>query len=360
MNYSMIVACILLMLPLLPLPAFCPTVEEAAEPEYHRGYGPVVINEFMYDPSDGLGDDEDFEWIELYNFSDTKVSLESWSINGIRLDGVIRENDFFVVARQDTSDPDDDGDYFSAHYNRENGYKIFSPVFDARGQNLGLRNEEGRILLCDAEGEYVDRVVYDRSMGADGNGSSLEKFVSFEPPDLVDVVPGEPEILLTSPGGDFRLFVPDSASESKGDNARWGESRPGWRFGSPTTRNSYFPVRMKVELNGAEFCPGDTFHVNTRFVNNYPGDIEFGIWRALATRSGRELIRSRKDRIFLEAGETLSLENEWIVPLLLPPGAYIYKEIIGRSEDSAAPEVEEFSVSSQDDPLPDFTSNPLF
>jgi len=158
--------------------------------------GPVVITEIMYHPTDPCAgdpleyEDDDFEFIELYNLSDSPVTLESWDnekgifvpwwIRGVGYQfppgTTIPPHGFLVVARNPAA--------FTHRYG----------ALPGGAQPLGpcgkLQNGGEQVQLCkpgdeklDAPGEYyairVDRLEYDDKdpwpENADGLGYSLTR-----------------------------------------------------------------------------------------------------------------------------------------------------------------------------------------
>ena len=121
----------------------------------------VKINEIMYNPSTEQGDDSDMEWIELYNNDTEAINISGWTIDGKQIaDMVMAPGDYVVLARNKTA--------FDAYYGA-----LQCPVIDV---TLGLNNDPGdTIVLSNSTGAEVDNVTYNASLGADGNGKTLER-----------------------------------------------------------------------------------------------------------------------------------------------------------------------------------------
>ena len=121
--------------------------------------GDVKINEIMYNPS--TGDDSDMEWIELYNNDAEAVNISDWTVDNNSIsDNVMQPGDYVVLARNKTAFED----YYGA---------LSCSVIEVR---LGLTNDPGdTIVLCNLTGAEVDNVTYNASLGADGNGKTLER-----------------------------------------------------------------------------------------------------------------------------------------------------------------------------------------
>lgn len=125
----------------------------------------VVINEIMYHPP---GDRDDWQYVELYNPSSSRVDISSWSFaKGIRYvfprPTEIPGNGFVVVCR--------DPKAFQMH---------FGAGATALGPFTGRLKHKGETLeLVDARHQLVDAVTYESQspwpLGATGYGASLER-----------------------------------------------------------------------------------------------------------------------------------------------------------------------------------------
>ncbi|RMF55519.1 lamin tail domain-containing protein [Candidatus Woesearchaeota archaeon] len=131
----------------------------------------LIINEIMYNPSTDIGDDSDLEWIELYN-NGTNLSLELWHLEAgtktTHFNLTLENNTYLVIARELVDGDDSDNMSFSDYYNITNSTNI-----TAIQGNISLNNQNGEILLY-YNGTLNLSVQYDSSIGADGNGFSLE------------------------------------------------------------------------------------------------------------------------------------------------------------------------------------------
>lgn len=138
--------------------------------------GDLVLSELMYDPDGAtLGDDDDMEWIELYNASGETQSLHGMTLedpnNMLILQGyLLGPGEFAVVAAN--------AEEFEAVY----GEGV--PLVGWSGSWTKMSNSGDIIVLRDAEGVLMDSVAYSDEWGtpegadsspADGDGSSLEK-----------------------------------------------------------------------------------------------------------------------------------------------------------------------------------------
>lgn len=138
----------------------------------------VIINEIMYNPTQN----ENYnEWVELFNPSGSSVSLEGWALcnNNIvpgyvdksgnlhQESGSILESHAYAVITDGGS-----GTEVYANFNVDPA----SIAVHVDGSSLcgGLTNA-GRTIELKNQGQIVDSVTYSSSLGANGNGKSLEK-----------------------------------------------------------------------------------------------------------------------------------------------------------------------------------------
>ncbi len=124
----------------------------------------VVINEVMYDVS---GTDTGREWIEVYNSGSESVDLSAWKL-------FEANTNHKLTALGDTNLPAggyaifvDNSDKFLADYPSFNGL-IFDSVFS-------LSNTGETLILRNINNIDVDTFTYDGSLGANGDGGSLQK-----------------------------------------------------------------------------------------------------------------------------------------------------------------------------------------
>ena len=123
----------------------------------------VIINEIMYNPS---GADADHEWVEIYN-NDENINLEDWRFfeggtpHRLSLvhgdDMIISEEEYVIIA--------DNAETFLQDYENYEG-----TVLDS---TFSLSNAGEYIALKDPDGNIVDEVDYNSSLGANENGMSL-------------------------------------------------------------------------------------------------------------------------------------------------------------------------------------------
>jgi len=123
----------------------------------------VVINEIMYNP-----EDNDVEWVELYNKAEQPIDISQWYIidNDVDHQPVIIPENTLLSGRNYYTVVIDGGPYIP-----------FSPGFVASGL-FGLSNSGDAVNLYDSQHYERDKVVYqDQSPWpklADGEGFTLE------------------------------------------------------------------------------------------------------------------------------------------------------------------------------------------
>jgi len=122
------------------------------------------VTEIMYDVS---GTDTKHEWIEVYNDSDSDIDITDWvfsegGTNHIltpQSTGVIAKNGYAVIA--------DNATVF------QSDYPLFQGVlFDS---SFSLSNTGEELSIKDGEGNVMDSLTYDVSIGANGDGLSLQR-----------------------------------------------------------------------------------------------------------------------------------------------------------------------------------------
>ncbi len=142
--------------------------------------GPIVINEVNYNPPREFGSDDDFEFVELLNRTDSPVDVGGWSLDddssnpqfGIPSGTVLPAGGFLVLAR-------------NAAAMRER-YGSGLPVIG--NVSFPLSNGGDVIRLFNPAGELVDRLEYGDDLPwdplADAEGSTLERISATE--DITD------------------------------------------------------------------------------------------------------------------------------------------------------------------------------
>lgn len=169
----------------------------------------IVINEIMYNPAYELGNDADYEYLELYNNSGFAVDLGGWSLTNaisytFEAGTTIADGGYLVVAIKP--------DTIISHYGISNVVGPFSGALNNTGE---------AIVLLDTEGAIADSVTYaDGGLWPtepDGGGPSLElldpnldnslpenwaaSLVNDGTPGMANSVLGAELLTLTAPNG---------------------------------------------------------------------------------------------------------------------------------------------------------------
>lgn len=126
----------------------------------------LSITEIMYDAE---GTDSGREWIEIYNQTGGDIDITQYkfvensashSINKVSQDGIVENNTYIIIA--------ENPEKFSIDFpdvKKEAIYDASFSLSNSVGENLYLK---------DPSGEIVFSVTYDVSLGAKGNGQSLQ------------------------------------------------------------------------------------------------------------------------------------------------------------------------------------------
>ncbi|MFP4469127.1 MAG: lamin tail domain-containing protein [Bacteroidales bacterium] len=238
----------------------------------------IVINEIMYNPPPELGNDDYWEYLEIYNNENETVDLSNWYFsNGIEFTfepgTVIGAGEYLVIARV----PDSIASF----------YGITNLVGPFAGG--ALNNGGETVELADAAGNQIDIVIYSDNAPwptePDGNGPSLS---------LLD-----PEL-------------DNNVAEN------WAASFQ--NFGTPGELNfPAEPVLTVVYPNGGEyFQQGETYDITWSYLN-FDGDIKI------------ELINGGST-VLADAVDVSLGEWTWLVPAGQPTGDQ-YKIKISDAED---------------------------
>lgn len=163
----------------------------------------LAINEVLYDP-DGMGDDADGEWVELYNAGEQPISLSGWSLaDATSADDLpavsVGPREFVTIAPSDS---------IRQHY------PGFAGTLVVLGGRIGnaLGNDGDRLVLRDPSGAIADAVSWgkDTTVLAPAipdvpSGHSIERQVAGADSDLAsDFVDNE----RPTPGRAFEPRVP--------------------------------------------------------------------------------------------------------------------------------------------------------
>ena len=130
----------------------------------------IVINEIMYNSPD-----EDVEFVELYNNSNTAVNVNNWYIlddnddhDPCTLQGILDPGDYLIIA----------GDKTKFHAKYHGAITVNVNDYDTGNDAWALGNGGDSVRLYNSAGQLHDIVVYsdggDWPGSADGDGPSLE------------------------------------------------------------------------------------------------------------------------------------------------------------------------------------------
>ena len=120
----------------------------------------VVFNEIHYNPASSQGDDNAYEFLELYNYGSSDVDISGWTLsNGLS----------YTIPNSTTLNA---GSYLVLAVDNSN----YAGSLD--WGSGGLSNGGEQITLSDGSSNVIDDLTYDDNStwgsGADGSGSSLE------------------------------------------------------------------------------------------------------------------------------------------------------------------------------------------
>src|SRR3989338_11495697 len=131
-------------------------------------FASVIINEIMYDVS---GTDSGREWVEVYNSGSDSVDLTGWKF----LESVGASNHGLSVVSGSLTIS---ANGFAVISNDTTKFLLDWPVFSGnllKASFASFNNTSGTLLLKDNTGTVIDQTTYDSSLGASGDGNSLQK-----------------------------------------------------------------------------------------------------------------------------------------------------------------------------------------
>ena len=142
----------------------------------------IVINEIMYNP---VPSDTYNEWIELYNNGTDSVSLENWKLCDKEIhsgyidrdrDGALYRNASIIIPPGGYALITDGSSGTEVYDNFTVSETALALHVDAASICTGLTNTDGKpIELTDSSGTLIEIITYNPSLGASGNGKSLER-----------------------------------------------------------------------------------------------------------------------------------------------------------------------------------------
>lgn len=143
----------------------------------------LVINEIHFNPPTPI-DDNDGEFLELYNELDIPVDLTGYSIGGITasLNGIINSREFLVLSSEPVDDSDTDTYSFESLYGNGDGILSEFP-FQVIKFTGSLANTGEPLTIYRPGGEIVESYNYIFFLDsiADGGGFSLERINPYMP-----------------------------------------------------------------------------------------------------------------------------------------------------------------------------------
>ena len=131
----------------------------------NTAFANIVVNEIMYDLD---GSDDGREWVEIFNGGSEQTDLSGWkfyendtnhSLNLIQGGSIIQPGGYAVIV--------DNSDKFLADWLGFSGM-----IFDS---SFSLKNTSESLSIRNGELNDIDQVVYNPSLGAGGDGNSLQK-----------------------------------------------------------------------------------------------------------------------------------------------------------------------------------------
>ena len=130
------------------------TVQPAVE-------GALVLSEVLYDPNAGIGSETPYEWVEIYNGTNSNVDLSGYSLSDaagsdLLPEGLILEaGEYLVVAASSTA---------VASVTLPEG-AVLVVLNSSIGSN-GLGNTGDRVVLADAQAQSIDSVSWGTDVSA--------------------------------------------------------------------------------------------------------------------------------------------------------------------------------------------------
>ena len=282
---------------------------------------PIIINEIMYDLE---GADPGYEWIEIKNISSEPVDLTNWKFNdgsssnhilnsppknGGQGSLIIPSGGFAIFA--------DKADLFLSTHPNFSGIVIDT--------TMSLTNTEGTLKLIDNNGNVVEEVYYNKAMGGNGNGFSLER-VSENSSKFCESKneggsPGQEnnfdcnKILSSSFPTPIKTIAP-TFSPLPDDNSVSSENNLLANLENSNLTPKPTPIKVNLIIN--EFLPNPTGPDNEgewiELYNNSDADVDLTNWR-LEDASGQKYVFKnevikKKDFLVLSYNKTkISLNN---------------------------------------------------
>lgn len=239
----------------------------------------VIINEIMYDFP---GSDDNHEWIEIYNAGSETIDLTNWKfyeaetnhkINLTAGNWNLSSDGYAVIAEDATAFPADYPD-FSGN------------LFDS---SFSLGNAGETIAIKDANGTIIDEVTYNSSLGANGDGKSLERVNSTSWAPSTD--------LGGSPGKKNNPFL--GGNNYTPNNETQNNTEQNQTENNSEEQAQIEDVEIKIISAPEQICLGENFTADVEITNNFNVSKDFEVYsyvyygHVLATKeAGQERYRS--------------------------------------------------------------------
>lgn len=250
----------------------------------------IVINELHYNPCGDQGNDQDFEFLELYNYGTIAIDLSDWELVGLEytfpMGTSIAAGEYLVLAVGD-------GSNYAG-----NGYQVL-----AWGFGPGLNNNGEIIQLLDETDAIVDELTFDENAPwptePDGGCTSLEltdptadnsDVANWQGSTIFGGTPGAPNSTVldcTDCGGGATVDTYLSDDFEDNDTAGWTESAAGnWAAGNAAPINGSF----SLEHIGAAGTSAISFDFGTELdadaaCTKWSFELSNGAWDIDATNS---------------------------------------------------------------------------
>jgi hypothetical protein len=277
---------------------------------------PILINEIMYDPAASLGEDNDYEWVELYNTTSQEIDLHGWKLNGVPLAAQLPAHSYLIAARQDRSDPDADEEFFSAYYDAAHSYTAITAIADLEDASLSFEEDEFEISLLDAVGNEVDEAEFYPPPGAHGDGTTLER-------------------IFTTLEAEEPLFLP---------------SLDAALHGGPAEQSSRAPIALSTRILTPAPNHGDSLVVLDTLDNRSNRSARVTLYRHARFASGPTIPTGPAESVPLPPGTRVTLRRAFYIPSQCPSGSARYRIAYGPGGSRSLGSVfDEFIVASGDE-----------
>jgi len=272
-------------------------------------YSDIKLNEIMPNP---VGNDNDYEWIELYNNSNEDLSLDNCLIDniGFPLDSKINKSSYLVIAK-DVSDIDQNGKSFEEVWGNKSGIwgDDEKETYEVIELNISLKNTNDIItFLC---GDYEDSYGWEVSK----EGQSYSITFDGDWTDAYNVTPGS----INTPKEEIEYYKDIIITEiypspkSQSEDNEWIEI---YNFGSEDVNltdwgirdnTSNYKIRENLTLKSKNYIVIDFINTSISLNNSgemiyilNPGGEEMDIFNYENTSKGISNIRLLNNGVYSE------------------------------------------------------------